>query len=111
MDDADAIGRASLDGQAPRVVIYVRLESGRIERATFQAFGCGYTIAACSVLTELVKNKTVNEARSLGAADIIEALDGMPADRQFCADLAIKALHSAIGEDSQPQLSDRGENG
>lgn len=97
LDSANAVGMASLNGQAPYTTIHLRIEENEaIADAKFEAFGCGVTIAACSALTELVIGQTVSEAEELSPTDITSALDGIPPDKQFCAHLANSALHNAI---------------
>lgn len=96
MDDPHAVGTASLDGRAPRMTIYLRATDGSVTAASFQTFGCGYSIAACSRLTELVTGSTVGECLSLTHKALIEDLGGMPAEKEFCAELAVRALHDAI---------------
>ncbi len=97
MLEPDATGKADLDGRAPRVFIYLKAKDGAVSDAGFQALGCGVTIACCSVLTELVKGRPLTECRNLTPKDVIDALDGVPSDKQFCADLAIKACKAGLG--------------
>ena len=96
MDSPDAVGRASLGGRAPRVAIYLRIRHSIVVEATFQTFGCGVSIACCSVLTEMVRGNTMEECREFDGATIAKALDGIPEDKQFCADMAIEALRNAL---------------
>jgi NifU-like protein involved in Fe-S cluster formation len=96
MEAADAVGRASLDGNAPRVTIYIKRDGDRVVKSTFQAFGCGFTIACCSALTELVTGKTLNECLGVTPKNLSLALGGLPAEKEFCADLAITALRDAV---------------
>ena len=92
----DAIGRASINGRAPHFTVYLKATDRKVTRATFQTFGCGYSIAACSALTELVTGKTISECRGITADHVVTALDGMPEEKRFCADLAIAALRDAL---------------
>ncbi len=96
MESPDAVGRASLDGRAPRIAIYLRVAEGRVTGAMFQAFGCGVTIACCSALTEMVAGRFVDECRRFTPQAIDEVLSGIPAEKQFCAQLAIDALRDAL---------------
>jgi nitrogen fixation NifU-like protein len=96
MPDAHAVGTADLDGRAPRIWLYVKKSGGRITHASFQAFGCGVTNACCSVLTELITERSLVDCRKLTARDLVSALDGIPEDKRFCADLAIKALNRIL---------------
>lgn len=98
MRSPDAVGHASLDGRAPRVTIYLKTDGKVISQAMFQTFGCGFSIAACSLLTELVAGKTFDECLSLSDKTLIAALNGMPPEREFCAQLAMDALRDAISQ-------------
>ena len=95
IDDADAVGQSSLDGRAPYTHMYLRISDGRIEGIKFQTFGCGFSIAACSAVTEMAKGGMMTECLSISADKVIESLGHVPEDRQFCAELAVKALHDA----------------
>ena len=92
----DGVGKASLDGSAPYVTIYIKIAGDRIERATFQTFGCGYSIATCSVLTELVVGSLLSDALNLSPESLLECLDGVPPEKEFCAGMAVEALRGAI---------------
>jgi nitrogen fixation NifU-like protein len=99
MRDPDRIGRASLDAGSPRVTIQLRIIDDQVDEAMFLAFGCGVTVAACSMLTEIIRGRHVDELERLQASDIIDALEGIPGDKVFCADLAVMALHDALEND------------
>lgn len=96
MDDANAVGRANVAGRAPYMTIYLKLKDEVVERATFQTFGCGAAIAAGSMLTEMVKGKSISACETLAEADIDDALGGLPPQKRFCAALALLALHDAL---------------
>jgi NifU-like protein involved in Fe-S cluster formation len=102
MDLADGIGKADLRGKAPRIVIYVAYSGDTISRASFLAFGCGVAIAACSKLTEVITGQSRHFCSNLCAADLCNALDGVPSDRTFCIELAIIAMHRAINTSQIP---------
>ena len=96
------IGKGSLDGYPPFVTIYLRLESDRVTAVTFEAEGCGVTIACGSMLTELIVGRSLFECRRLSPQDLITALDGVPADKEHCVNVAILALRDALeGADAQ----------
>ena len=102
MEAPDAVGRADRDGQPPITTILLRVKDERIVEIKFQTFGCGVSVAACSVLTELAHAKTLTEGLRITAAEVVEALDGVPDDRSFCVTLALRALHRAIVSLSTP---------
>ena len=95
-DGANAVGSASLHGKAPRTTMYLRVADNIVTRAQFEAFGCGVTIACCSALTELLFGRTAEDCRRIQVCDVMDALDGIPADKQFCAELARNAMQNAL---------------
>ena len=78
------------------MTLYLRMEGERITGSSFQTLGCSASIAASSVITELVTGMSVGEARELTRHDIAEALDGIPPAKLHSAVLAIDALKSAL---------------
>jgi NifU-like protein involved in Fe-S cluster formation len=98
LDCANLIGKGSLDGYPPFVTLYLRTDADRVGDATFQAEGCGVTIACGSKLTELVHGRSLAECRQLTTHSIAEALDGIPPGKEYCADVAIRALHDAVNK-------------
>lgn len=80
--------------------IFIKVEDGRIQDINFLTFGCGAAIASSSMLTELVKGKTLEEALKITNTDVAENLGGLPDAKLHCSNLAADALHKAI-EDYQ----------
>ena len=76
--------------------IYIKVESGVIADVRFKTFGCAAAIAASSVTTELVRGRTVAEARAVTADVISDALGGLPESKRRCAALAEEALCEAL---------------
>jgi len=67
-----------------------------IEDVKFQTFGCGAAVATSSMVTEMVKGKTIEEAEGISNAAVAEALGGLPPVKMHCSNLAANALHEAI---------------
>jgi nitrogen fixation NifU-like protein len=103
MAHPDLVGHGSLDGYAPFVAVYLRINSARVADIMFQAEGCGVTIACGSILTELVRGRSLAECRQLTAHALAEALDGIPPGKEYCADVAIRALQDAIKKSAEEQ--------
>jgi nitrogen fixation NifU-like protein len=101
LDDPSGTGDVTNEVCMDRIRLTIRVEDGRLAAAKVQASGCPPTIAAASVLTELIVGRTIREIESLGRNDIVEALGHLPATKKHCAALAIEALQSAI-KDSLP---------
>jgi NifU-like protein involved in Fe-S cluster formation len=91
--DADAVGRVDDEATDTMVELYVRLDAGRVSRATFRTFGCSACIAASSVATELL----VGRASAPTADELDAALGGLPADKRYCAELVAEAARRALG--------------
>jgi NifU-like protein involved in Fe-S cluster formation len=96
MEQANAVGRGSLDGYPPFLTVYLRIGDKRVADAAFEADGCGVTIACGSMVTELVKGRSRVECRQITAETLAKALDGIPIEKEHCAAVAISALHDAI---------------
>ena len=95
MADADAIGVSSASGAA-LTTLYFRVRDSVLEKVTFQAFGCGFLIACCSALTELVAGRHVRDCQGMDAAYLATYLGGLPPDKQFCAALAVAAMRDGL---------------
>ena len=78
------------------------VEAGRVSKVFFKAKGCVAAIASGSVLTELVRGKTLEEAARLSSADVAAALGGLPPESGHAAALAEEALKKALAEASRP---------
>lgn len=96
MIDADGEGSFGDPACGDFLTIYIKVKNGIIEDISFLVFGCAAAIATSSMTTELVKGKLVEEAMKLTEKDIVEALGGLPENKQHCSNLGVKALKNAI---------------
>ena len=98
MDEmADADGFACITGPCGDTMsIWLKVRNDNISRATFITDGCGTTLAAGSMITEMVKGKTVEEALEISNRAVAEALGGLPSVKMHCSVLAEEALRSAV---------------
>ncbi len=94
--DADAIGENGSFKCGDTMKIYLKIEDGRIKDVRFQTYGCGAAIASSSMLTEMVKGKTLDEALEITNQDVADELGGLPPLKLHCSNLAADALHNAI---------------
>lgn len=86
--------------------LYIKVEEGRIVDAKFKTFGCGAAIATSSMVTDLVKGKTLDEALQISNKAVAEALGGLPKIKMHCSVLAEEALRSAIEDYRKRQGQD-----
>ncbi len=96
LEDANGIGTVGNAQCGDIMRMYLRVEDGVIKDARFKTFGCGAAIATSSMATEMVKGKTVEEALKLSNKAVMEALDGLPAQKVHCSVLAEQAIRAAI---------------
>jgi len=95
MDAAD--GYASITGPCGDAMdIWLNVKDDTIIKATFMTDGCGTTIAAGSMITELTKGKSVSQALRIGQDNVLSALDGLPEESKHCALLAANTLKAAV---------------
>ncbi len=95
-DPADAIGHAGNAACGDRVELTLRVEEGRIAGARFRATGCTAAIAAASMMTVLLENRTLPEAGAITDAQVAAALGGLPPAKVHCSVLAQEAIRSAL---------------
>ena len=96
-DIEDADGFALFTGPCGDTMkIWLRVKHNTITEATFMTDGCGTTIAAGSMVTELAKGKTVIQAQKISQQDVLNALGGLPEESQHCALLAANTLREAV---------------
>ncbi len=96
LSDANGIGEVGNATCGDIMKIYIKVENDRIVDIKFKTFGCGAAIATSSMVTEMVKGKTLDEAMQVTNKAVAEALDGLPPAKMHCSNLAADALHKAI---------------
>lgn len=98
--NADGMGKIGNPICGDVMQLSIKVKKGRIVDVKFKTFGCGAAIATSSMVTELVKGKTLKEALQISNRAVVEALDGLPPAKMHCSNLAADALQAAI-EDYQ----------
>lgn len=98
LPDANGVGNVGNPVCGDIMRLYIKVESDRIVDVRFKTFGCGAAIATSSMLTDLVKGKTIDEALKISNQAVAEALDGLPKIKMHCSVLAEEALKAAIDD-------------
>jgi len=98
IEDADAKATEGSPACGDMVCVYLRVdeESKRIEDIKFESYGCASNIATGSIITELAKGKTLEEAKEITWKQAADALGGLPAIKTHCSVLAVDGLRAAI---------------
>ncbi len=96
--DPDGIGHVGNPVCGDIMEMYIKVKDNKIVDAKFKTFGCGAAIATSSMMTDLVKGKTIDEALKVGNRAVVEALEGLPPRKLHCSVLAEDALKGAIND-------------
>jgi nitrogen fixation NifU-like protein len=96
MPDADGVGTVGNPTCGDAMKIYIKVKDGKIVDAKFKTFGCGAAIAVSSMVTEMVKGKTLDEALAISKETVANELGGLPPQKMHCSNLGADALKQAI---------------
>jgi len=96
IENPDGVGHVGNPVCGDIMELYIKVEDNHIVDAKFKTFGCGAAIATSSMITELVKGKSLEEAEKISKRTVAEALDGLPPNKMHCSNLAADALQKAI---------------
>jgi len=114
MKDPDCVGEVGNPVCGDLMRIYLKVKKNKknqevIEDIKFETLGCVAAIATSSMITQLAKGKTFDEARKIKFSDVEKSLGSLPPVKKHCADLAVRALQAAI-EDYQNNLKLKNQN-
>lgn len=98
IEDADGIGEVGNPVCGDVMKIYLKIEDDHIVDVKFETFGCAAAIATSSMVTELVKGKTIEEALKVSNKDVAEALGGLPPQKVHCSLLAEEGIKAAVDD-------------
>jgi len=113
--DDVSVGRVGNPVCGDVMEMYIKVKDNRIQDIKLKTFGCGSAIATASMITEMAKGKTLEEALKISRQDVANELDGLPPVKMHCSNLAADALRDAINKfldqkeapagEKQPQAS------
>ena len=96
IEDADGIGEVGNPVCGDMMTFYIKVDDDRLSDVKFKTFGCGAAIAVSSMVSEMAKGKTLDEALKIGRKDVADQLGGLPDNKMHCSNLGADALHKAI---------------
>ena len=96
IENADGVGHVGNPVCGDLMELYIKVDNNTIVDAKFKTFGCGAAIATSSMITDMVKGKSIEEALKISNKAVAEALDGLPPVKMHCSALAEEAIKSAI---------------
>jgi len=104
--DADGIGKVGNPVCGDVMFIYIKVKDDIVTDIKFKTLGCGAAIATSSMITDMAKGKTLEEAKKISRGDVADALDGLPPQKMHCSNLAADGLKAAI-EDYEKKKADK----
>jgi nitrogen fixation NifU-like protein len=96
IEEADGSGTVGNPVCGDMMTFFIKVKDDRIEDIKFKTFGCGAAIAVSSMVSEMAKGKTLDEAMKITNKDVAAKLDGLPKNKMHCSNLGADALHEAI---------------
>ncbi len=96
LENADGVGEVGNARCGDIMKMYIKVDDGIISDVKFNTFGCGSAIATSSMATEMIKGKPISEALKLSNRAVVQALDGLPANKLHCSVLAEQAVKAAV---------------
>jgi nitrogen fixation NifU-like protein len=94
--DADGVGEVGNPVCGDMMTFYIKVENDVIVDVKFKTFGCGAAIAVSSMVSEMAKGKTIEEALKITREQVAQELGGLPPNKMHCSNLGTDALHKAI---------------
>jgi len=98
IEDADGIGEVGNPTCGDVMTFYIKVEGDRLTDVKFRTFGCGAAIAVSSMVTEIARGMTLEQAALLSNQAVAERLGGLPPAKMHCSNLGADALHAAIDD-------------
>ncbi len=105
IEDPDGVGEVGNPVCGDMMKFTIKVKDNRIEDVKYFTFGCGAAIAVSSMVSEMARGKTIEEALNITNKQVAEQLGGLPQNKMHCSNLGADALHKAI----QDYLEKQGE--
>lgn len=96
IDNPDGVGEVGNPVCGDMMTFHIKVRDERLEDVKFKTFGCGAAIAVSSMVSELAKGKTIEEAKKITPDSVAKELDGLPKQKMHCSNLGAQALNKAI---------------
>ena len=96
IEDADGVGEIGNPVCGDMMTFYIKVKDNRIEDVKYKTFGCGAAIAVSSMVSDMVKGKTIQEALTVTPSMVALELEGLPKNKLHCSNLGAQALRKAI---------------
>jgi len=94
--DADGVGMVGNPVCGDMMAFYIKVNDGHLSDVKFKTFGCGAAIAVSSMVSEMAKGMSLEEAKRLNRNMVADELDGLPPNKMHCSNLGAEALQKAI---------------
>ena len=96
IEDADGVGEVGNPICGDMMTFYIKVKGNHLDDVKFKTFGCGAAIAVSSIVSEMAKGKTLEEAMKITPRSVADELEGLPKQKFHCSNLGAQALHKAI---------------
>jgi len=96
IENPDGIGEEGNPVCGDMMTFYIKVRDNRLEDVKFKTFGCGAAIAVSSIVSEMAKGKTLDEAMKITPRSVADELEGLPKNKFHCSNLGAQALNKAI---------------
>jgi nitrogen fixation NifU-like protein len=98
IENADGVGEVGNPVCGDMMTFYIKVKDNHISDVKYKTFGCGAAIAVSSMVSEMAKGKTLEEAKKLTPALVAKELEGLPSNKYHCSNLGAQALNKAIDD-------------
>ena len=98
ISNPDGVGEEGNPVCGDMMTFYIKVKDNRLDDVKFKTFGCGAAIAVSSMVSEMAKGKTIEEARKITPELVAKELEGLPKNKFHCSNLGAQALNKAIDD-------------